>query len=555
MKRYVLLIIPALIAVGSVSAGGAQDDAGAPAVESRSGAQLRETDDDDMREGSHDTADRLSIVGVDKIGGFDSGLGEGAAEIVAYSAESRRIYVVNAAQRSVDIVDIADPTRPELIRHIDVGRYGASANSVAVHGGYLAVAMEAEEVDDRGTLLLMDLDGEVVASFEAGVLPDMVTFTPDGRYLLSADEGEPSDDYTVDPEGSITVVDLSSGYGGATVRTADFTAFNDRRAALVAQGVRIFGPGASVAEDLEPEYIAVSDDSRTAWVSLQENNAVAVVDIRAARVRAVVPLGFKDHSRAENELDTSDRDGEILLRTAPILGMYQPDAITAIVIDGRQYLLSANEGDARDYDGYSEETRIADLTLDGGAYPNAAALVDDAVLGRLRTTDATGDIDDDGDIDQIYVYGGRSMTVWAADGDSLSLFADTGAELERVLSRITPDGFNANDGLVEEFDARSDDKGPEPEAVVTGIVGGRPYAFLGLERALGGFVVWDISDPAQPVFVEYVLSNDGSGDPGNDISPEGMVFISADESPNGEPLVVVGYELSGTVAIYKIETR
>ena len=555
MKRYVLLIIMTLVASGNAFAGGAQDDGGSPESAPRSGTESREVADGDTQGDSQDTAGPLRIVGVNKIGGFDSALGEGAAEIVAHSAEARRIYVVNAAQTSVDIVDIADPTRPELVRHIEVGRYGASANSVAVHGNYLAVAVEAEEVDGRGTLLLMDLDGEVVASFEAGVLPDMVTFTPDGRYLLSANEGEPSDDYTVDPEGSITVVDLSSGFGNATVRTAGFDAFNGERAALVASGVRIFGPGASVAQDLEPEYIAVSDDSRTAWVSLQENNAVAIVDITSARVRAVAPLGFKDYSLGENELDTSDRDGEILFRTAPVLGMYQPDAIAAITIDGRQYLLSANEGDARDYDGYSEETRIADLALDSGAYPDATAFGDDAVFGRLRTTDATGDTDGDGDIDQIYVYGARSMTVWAADGDSLSIFADTGAELERAVARLTPDGFNANDGLVEEFDARSDDKGPEPEAVVTGIVGGRPYAFLGLERALGGFVVWDISDPAQPAFVEYVLSNDGSGDAGNDISPEGMVFIPADESPNGEPLVVVSYELSGTVAIYEIETR
>ena len=453
MKRNVLLIIVAAVVVGGLSAGGRQEETASPTNESPSTAQSRETTGNGVQESSRTAEEPRSIVGIDKIGGFDSGLGEGAAEIVAYSSRAQRIYLVNAAQTSVDIVDIADPRRPELVRHIEVGRYGASANSVAVHGDYLAVAVEADGVAERGTLLLMDLEGEVLTTFAAGVLPDMVAFSPDGRYLLSANEGEPSDDYTVDPEGSITIVDLSSGYGSATVQSADFSAFNDERDALIAAGVRIFGPGATVAQDLEPEYIAVSDDSRTAWVSLQENNAIAIVDIAEARVRAVAPLGFKDHSLEKNEMDTSDRDGEIRFRTAPVLGMYQPDAIAAITIDGRRYVLTANEGDARDYDGYSEETRIADLLLDGTTYPDTTAFRDDAVFGRLRTTDATGDTDGDGDIDQIYVYGGRSMTVWAADGDTLEPVADTGSELEYLVARTTPDGFNANDGLIEEFDA------------------------------------------------------------------------------------------------------
>lgn len=321
---------------------------------------------------------------------------------------------------------------------------------------------------------------------------------------------------------------------------------------LTADSVRVFGPGATVAEDLEPEYIAVSNDSRRAYVAMQENNAIAEVDLRSATVTAIHGLGFKDHSLQANAFDPSNRDGGIRFTTAPVMGIYLPDAIAGVTIRGRDYILTANEGDARDYDGYSEEVRVADLELDPTAYPNAAELQDDAELGRLKTTTALGDTDGDGDIDQIYSYGGRSMSIWEARGGSLRMVADTGDQIERFLARRVPAGFNANDGIVEEFDERSDDKGPEPEAVVAGRIAGRTYAFVGLERALGGVVVFDITDPRRPEIVEYILSNDGSGDGDQDIAPEGLVFIPASESPSGAPLVVASYEVSGTVGIYEV---
>ena len=500
------------------------------------------------------TAEATGVIsGWEHVGRFDSGLGEGAAEIVAYDAGTSRLFVVNAAQTSVDIVDISDPAMPELVRHIDATAFGASANSVAVHGGVVAVAIEGANVDDTGRVVLLNSNGDYITDYEAGVLPDMVAFSPNGRYIVVANEGEPSDDYSIDPEGSVTVIDIRRGATTGTVRHADFSSFNARRDELTAAGVRLFGPGATVAQDLEPEYVAVSSDSRTAYVTLQENNAVAVVDLPTASVRDVVALGVKDHSQEQYRLDPSNRDDGIRFRTGNVLGMYMPDSIARITLGGRDYLLTANEGDARDYDGYSEEVRVADLTLDRDAYPNAAEFQDDAVFGRLKTTTATGDVDDDGDFDQVYSYGARSLSIWRPTADGIRLTGDTGALMEVMMARRTPEGFNANDGLMSEFDERSDDKGPEPEAVVGAQIGARSYAFVGLERALGGVMIFDVSIPARPRFVDYILSNDGSGEAGNDVAPEGLVFIPGNESPTGAPLLVASYEVSGTVSIYGIE--
>ena len=390
----------------------------------------------------------------------------------------------------------------------------------------------------------------MLGSVEVGVQPDMVTFSPDGRYVLTANEGEPSDDYSVDPEGTISVIDVSSGFASASVKTAGFDAANFDTAALMKAGLRAFGPGATLGEDVEPEYIAVSADSSTAYATLQENNAVAVVDIAAGAVTDILPLGFKDHSLAGNELDASDSDGGINIRNWDVLGMYQPDAISAYAAaDGATYLATANEGDARDYDGFSEETRVADLTLDASAFPNAESLQDDANLGRLKTTTALGDTDGDGDHDVIYAYGARSFSIWDTSG---KLVFDSGAEFERILAARAPAVFNANN-LASEFDRRSDDKGGEPEAVTVANLWGRDYAFIGLERA-GGVFIYDVTYPERARFVEYFNDVNPYGErfTAGDLGPEGIIVIKPQHSPTGTPLLLVANEWSRTIGIFEI---
>ena len=480
------------------------------------------------------------------LGSYASGILEASgSEIVAYDAASQRIFSTNAANNTLDILDAQDPSNLVLLLSVDMNPYGAGINSVAVSNGLVAAAVAADAADAPGQIVFLNPDGEVLANVEAGALPDMVTFTPDGMTVLAANEGEPSGDYTVDPEGSITIVDLSGGVENlsqANVTQLSFAAFND---AEIDPAIRIFGPNATVAQDLEPEYIAVAADGSTAYVTLQEANALAVVDIASREITALVSLGFKDHNAADNGLDASDKDGGIHIRNWPVLGMYMPDSIAAFTANGETFIVSANEGDSRDYDGYSEETRVADLTLDPTAYPDAAMLQAEENLGRLKTTTATGDADGDGDVDQIYSFGARSFTIWDSQG---ALVWDSGDQFERILAERQPDFFNAQGG--DEMDSRSDDKGGEPEAAAIGVIDGRTYAFIGLER-MSGIFVYDVSEPTAPVFVDYA-SNWNPADNTGDISPEGFKFVPAEESPTGSPLLFVANEFSGTVSVWAI---
>ena len=507
----------------------------------------------------------LAVAGTFETGVFD----EGAAEIVAYDAGTERLFVINSDAVTVDILDVSDPTNPNRINQIDATEFGAGANSVAVQDGIVAVAIEASEIDGNGQVVFFDTDGTVLNSVEVGILPDMVTFSPDGMKVLTANEAEPSEDYTIDPEGSISIIDISNGVENATVNNAGFTSFNDQQEALEDSGVRIFGPGATVAQDLEPEYIAVSPDSSTAYVSLQENNAFAVVDLNAGEVTEILPLGFKNHSEVGNKIDPS-ANGEINIQNVPTFGIYQPDAIATFETNGETYIITANEGDTRDYDGFSEEGTISDLQQQGLLDLNDDGEADAAddlpfadlntsdQLGNLLLTNATGDVDDDGLIEQLYSVGGRSFAIFNESGE---LIFESGEDFERIVAEQLPEGFNTTNDENDSFDDRSSDKGPEPEAVVVGEVDGTPYAFIGLER-VGGVMVYNVSEPTDPQFVQYINNRnfdvpaqleDGSVNPAaGDLGPEGFDFISAEDSPTGQALLAVGNEVSGTTTLYTI---
>jgi Ca2+-binding RTX toxin-like protein len=240
-------------------------------------------------------------------------------------------------------------------------------------------------------------------------------------------------------------------------------------------------------------------------------------------------------------LDASDRDGGIKIRQQPVFGMYQPDAIASYTVNGQTYYITANEGDARDYDGFAEETRVKDLKLDPIAFPNASVLKADANLGRLTVTNATGDLDGDSDIDRLEVFGGRSFSIWDANG---KLVFDSGDQFEQITAAQVPDIFNSN-GAPDTFDTRSDNKGPEPEGMTVGTIEGRTYAFIGLERT-GGVMIYDVTNPTQPTFIEYIPTP-------NDIAPEGLLFVSAADSPNGKPLLITTNEESDTTAIFEVD--
>ncbi|MDX1417694.1 MAG: esterase-like activity of phytase family protein, partial [Candidatus Promineifilaceae bacterium] len=902
-----------------------------------------------MNQGAAELAD--FELAMSKIGGYDSGLGEGAAEIVTYDPVTQRIFIVNATDVSVDIVDISDPTQPQQISQIDMTPYGAGVNSAAFNDGVLAVAVQNAVKQLPGKAVFFDADGNHVSDVIAGALPDMIAFSPDGQYVLVANEGEPSDDYTVDPEGTVSVIDLSGGAANLSqvnVATADFNAFDGHEEAMRSRGVRIYPdlPNNTVSKDVEPEYISFASDSATAFVTLQENNAFGVIDVVSATIKDILPLGQKDHSQGPatiqnyewtdlpdlgttdagqtiklggfsglwyegmtpaglykfvtvpdrgpngaptdvnndgqnerpfalpayqarvvrftlnpatgdfqiteeimltredgttpitglpniadvdetpvdldgqllpydsygadlegivvtasgdfwavdeyrpaiyhfdakgklikrlvpagtgalagqaagtfgmetlpeeyskrrsnrgfeaialdtendilyafiqtplanpdraasdnsdvirmlgidpatgapvaeyvyllegadyrqskvdkigdafftgggkfvvierdssttmagkkfifeadligatdvlntvfagtleqetadslaglgikavhkrkilnlpsigylagdkpeglavlpdgrmavlndndfglldeeipgdgtigldpdptpvtlgiirmdegNQIDASDNDNGIFIKNWPVLGSYMPDAMASYSYDGMDFFVTANEGDARDYPGFSEELRMGDVeyVMDPTRFPNRATLQMEQNLGRLKTTNQFGDLDGDGDYDELHSYGARSFSIWDAYGN---LVYDSSDDFEHITAIEIEERFNGDydiDAGMYEFDSRSDDKGSEPESVVTGEVHGRSLAFIGLER-VGGIMVYNVSHPTKPQFITYEPSAD------NDVSPEGLQFIAAQDSPTGKPLLVAAHEISG----------
>jgi DNA-binding beta-propeller fold protein YncE len=500
---------------------------------------------------------------MEKIGGFD-GAAVGAAEITAFDPASKRLFVVNGANGNVDVLDLSNPAAPARAGTISVTGLGAAVNSVAVHDGLVALAIEASPKTSPGKVAFYDAATLALrSSVTVGALPDMVVFTPNGQYLLVANEGEPNS-YgqadSVDPEGSVSVIRVNR-QGTPEVLTADFKAWNARADELRAAGVRIYGPSATVAQDLEPEYITVSEDGRTAWVTLQENNAIATLDILNARITDIRALGYKDHSVAGMGLDVSDEDGgtntnsgtpAIRIGPQPVRGLYLPDGIASYSHSGQTYLITANEGDARaDWPGFNEETRVrthCDKGLDPTVFANAATQILDSNLGRLRITStpnggSTGK-NAAGQCTELYAFGARSFSIWSTD---IKRLHDSGDDLEKRTQALPNVKFNASNDN-DTLDNRSPSKGPEPEGVVVARFGNRFLAFVGLER-VGGVMVYDVSNPAAVSFVTYLNTRTGAtGDRG----PEGLLLIPAAASPNGKPLLVVGNETSGTTAIFQL---
>ena len=468
---------------------------------------------------------------------------------MTYDPKTRRAFVVNAHAGAIDVLDLTDPKNIKKINSISVKPYGKSVNSAAFKNGLLAAAVEADPKQDPGLVVFFDAEGAYINRVRVGPQPDMVCFTPDGRYVLTANEGEPDHGYRNDPEGSVTIIDLSAGPAKARSGTADFKAFD--KETLVKKGVRVSHPRATAAMDLEPEYIAVSPDGRTAYVILQENNALAVVDIPGARVVDLLPLGLKNWKDRGLSLDASDKDKKINLKPWPVFGCYMPDAAAAMTVGGHTYILTANEGDSREYDNYEDEIRLNKAELDPGVFPAGRDLQNKKKLGRLKIIKDLSDTDNDQKVDRIVAFGGRSFSIWDEEGNQVF---DSGDDFEKILAEKAPEMFNAANDK-NKFDDRSDDKGPEPEGVVIGAIGEKQYAFIGLER-VGGIMVYDVTDPLRPKFIDYANNRIWTGDPekgtAGDLAPEGLCFVPARDSPNGKDLLIVANEVSGTTTVYEV---
>lgn len=520
--------------------------------------------------------------------------GAGAAEITQYHKASKRIFVVNGAANKVEILDASGIKSTALTDAITANTLTSTplampatvtvknaagademlnlgfANSIAISGNMLAIAAENDVKSSAGAVLFFDISATTPAFVKAvkvGALPDMVTFTPDGSMLLVANEGEPESDYSVDPEGTVGLIAITAGVAADQATLLNFSAFNADQAKLAAQGVKFAAPvGTSVAQDLEPEYITVSSDSKKAFVSLQENNALALVDLAKKEITKVVALGFKDYSQAKNAVDVSNRDGVKLSTYAGVYGMYQPDTLASYNWKGATFILSANEGDARDWDGYSEEGRVSSLKRSANLTALQAGFYDANGLGRLNVSKAMG-LNAQGEYDALYAYGARSFSIWDQNGNQVF---DSGSDFERISSGVHATLFNTNHTVVE-GDSRSDDKGPEPEAVTVGQVGDKTYAFIATER-LSGIFVYDITNPYDTKFVDYFHNRNfdavyeidddvvpakvsGSYQQAGDLGPESLVFVPASDSASGRALLLMANEVSGSLTVFEVSPR
>ena len=530
------------------------------------------------------------------LGTFTGSGGLAASEIVAFDSTSKQLYINNGALNRIDIVNIAIPATPALVRSVDMSVYGRGVQSVTVGDGIVAAAVDVAPVvspDGRqtasnGLVVLMDTTGRILRTVGVGTLPDHVSFTPDKKTILVAGEGEPicslengntpaleAKDSTLvsDANGTVSLIDVSNGATNATVTTLDFSSFD--KTALLAEGVRVFFPGSTAAQDLEPEYITTNAAGTRAYVTLQEANAIAIVDLVNKSILDVAPLGYKDWGAADLLIDTSDKDGSgdasmLNLQSyagVPLKGMYMPDTIASMQRNDKTYLLTANEGDDRDYGCFSEKVRAGTLTSNWTNGTVDPSLKVNGKLSRLNTTNAFPTKDA---FDAIYTYGGRSFSIWNSSGE---LVWDSGSQLEEIVARDYPAAFNSDSsdsaassllmvqGQPARMDGRSDDKGPEPEALAVGTIGAQTFAFVGLER-MGGIMVYDVSNPASPTYIRYknaaleglALDPANNTTPGSlDVSPEGMVFVPAALSPNDKPMLIVANELSGTTTMYEVQ--
>ena len=649
---------------------------------------------------------------------------DGAAEIVSYDEIGKRVYVTNSSTSEIMVVDINDPYFPTLVNTIDISSYGGGVNSIVVWNGFLAAAIENANPQLDGIIVFFDTAGTYLNQVTVGPLPDMIQIAPDHSKLVVANEGEPDDDYIVDPNGSISIIDLTNpiasisnsdvttvdfstfeshrqsfesatidnwsytitpvtystegdsivggsediwgviqefsgninngaqgqyfwgmqdldnpngggsmwhtldfdpidissqsqawvsfkyhsvGYESSdsigyiieynngtswnmasyvdlhkdtswsTIRTqvpngstyvrlrlmakqnggSDYAAFDDIQLSFLDSTVRIFGNDyfATVAQDLEPEYVCIEENSQYAVITLQENNAFARVNLSTGVIEEVQGLGFKDHSTVGNGIDASNTAPSINITTWPVKGMYLPDALDCFMVNGTKYYITANEGDSRDYDGYSEEDRVKDLTLDSTYFPNYATLQNDDELGRLNITLSMGDIDYDGEYEELYSYGARSFSIFDEFGN---LVYDSGDEFEQIIAAEMPAYFNSNNDDNSSFKSRSDDKGPEPEAVTIGVINDRYYAFVGLER-IGGIMVYDVTDPTSPTYLQYLnirnFSVSETDSLALDLAPEGIIFVPKAESPNLRDMIIVSNEVSGTVSMFQVDVN
>lgn len=484
---------------------------------------------------------------------YDSGMTNadgGVMEIVDYNTVTGWAYAVNGKtgdltaialkdienKENIDLLDGNDINVKELVEEEGFVYGDMTSVSISPDGTKLAAAIQADGYNDNGRAAIFTCNADGTLTFdraiETGVQPDMITFAENGAYILTANEGEPREGYgegIVDPAGSVTIIDTASW----TPATVGFDGFDHET--LAKSGV-VLKKGSTPAEDLEPEYIACTDGK--AYVTLQEANAVAVLDIANKSFTGVYPLGTVDYSQVKIDLNKNDEDadrGYSPENYENVLGLRMPDGISVYSANGKTYIITANEGDSREWGDYLNE--------DEGKLTSTTDVETEKKVTYLLAEDYDGLQEG-----KTYLFGTRSFSVFEVQDNGLSLVYDSGSDFEAMTAEYLPDYFNcSNDSL--DIDDRSNKKGPEAESVTVGAVGDKTYAFVTLER-IGGVMVYDITDPTAPQYVNYMNSRDFSAEVGADDSPEGLKFIPASDGKNA--MLLAACEVGGTVAVYEL---
>ncbi len=517
---------------------------------------------------------------ITEISSITSGDGEGSAEIATYHAGSKRIFATNGVKNTIDIFDISDVANPKKVGSVELSPYGNDVTSVASGKDVVVAVVHVSEkfsatgvpTTSNGKIVVFDTTGKVLSSPDVlGVLPDSVTFAPNGTTALVAIEGQPvcakddpataakeDADYTKasDPVGGVTVVDLSNP-AAPVLEFAGFDQFTVSE--MRAKGIAVSSVINNVSKDFEPEFVTAIDNDY-AYVTIQEANAIGRLNIQTATFESITRAFESKHSRVAR--DTSDRDGGAGPRTyANVVGASQPDGIAGFKMGSGYYFVTANEGDAREYTCLNDDLRGAALKVDPRRFPDWKTLSGSAALGRAKVNPTMGDKDGDGDIDTIHLRGSNSMTMYR---NGLVIW-DSGDLLDQIqIAAFGVANINGSHSLSSDKSTvnyvgqdRSDDKGAEPEGVAVGMVGDRRIAVLGLER-MTALAVFDITQPRSPVFIEWLQMLPTKATPAKDVkhwSPEGIVFVAADKSPSGKALIITSYELSGSLSIHQIEPR
>jgi hypothetical protein len=521
-----------------------------------------------------------ATVKVTEISAIASGDGEGSHEIVTYHAGSKRIFATNGVKNSIDIFDISDVANPKKVSSVSLAPYGNDVTSVAAGKDVVVAAVLVTETfsatgvptTPNGKIVVFDTNGKVLSSADVlGVLPDAVTFAPNGTTALVAIEASPvcakdnpataakeETDYTKasDPVGGVSVVDLSNP-ASPVLRFAGFDQFTI--AEMRAKGIAISSVVNNVSKDFEPEFVTAVDNNY-AYVTIQEANAIGKLNIETATFESIT-RAFESKI-AYVARDTSDRDSGAGPRNySNVVGASQPDAIAGFKVGSGQYFVTANEGDAREYTCLNDDLRGSALKVDTRRFPDWKTLSGSAALGRAKVNPNIGDKDGDGDIDTIHLRGSNSMTMYR---NGMPIW-DSGELLDQIQTKaFGVANINGSHSLSSDKSTmnyvgqdRSDDKGTEPEGVAVGMVGDRRIAILGLER-MTALAIFDITEPRNPVFQEWLQMLPTKATPAKDVkhwSPEGIVFVPANKSPSGRALIITSYELSGSLSIHQIEPR